>query len=111
MNKNGFVDYVVDTLSAFGEIKSKSMFGGHGIYKDGVIVGLIIEDELFFKVDESNKQDYIDHNSSPFSYDRGDKVISMSYWRVPLDILEDSDPLGIWVEKSFEASQKVKRKK
>ncbi len=47
--KNSFDDYVVhDVLGHIDGISARAMFGGHGIYKDGVIFAIIAYDELFF---------------------------------------------------------------
>ena len=50
MAKSEFVNYIIDLLSPYGYIRVRSMFGGHSVYKDGVIVAIIIDDELYFKV-------------------------------------------------------------
>ena len=55
---SNYSDYIIEILSPHGEIIARSMFGGYGIYKNGIIFALIISDELYFKVDVSNKSQY-----------------------------------------------------
>ena len=50
-----YKDYVVDQLGQLGFVTVKKMFGGAGIYYDGLIFGLLADDVLYFKVDDSNK--------------------------------------------------------
>ena len=85
------------------------MFGGYGIYKDDVIVAIIADDELYFKVDSSNKSQYEKLNSEPFTYQAKNKKATMSYWKLPLEILEDNSKLEIWLNQSYEISLKTKR--
>jgi len=54
-----YKEYVVDQLVELGYVTVKKMFGGAGIYYDGLIFGLLADDVLYFKVDNSNKFDYI----------------------------------------------------
>lgn len=36
-----FADDLLDLLSPLGNVSAKRMFGGHGIYKDGLMFGFI----------------------------------------------------------------------
>ena len=101
-----FKDYVIDQLRDFGGAGARAMFGGFGIYKGGVMFGLIADDELYFKVDDSNRPDFEARKSKPFVYDGKGKPISMSYWRVPDDVLEDPDQLKAWAMKAYDVAFK-----
>lgn len=106
-----YVDYLVDLLSSWRRVTTKRIFGGHGLYADRQIFAILIEDVLYFKVDGSNRADYEAAGSEPFTYEAKGKRISVSYWRVPVDVLEDESKLAAWAQKSCRASAKVKRKK
>lgn len=106
---SNYLEYVMEILAPHGEMTSKPMFGGYGIYKNGVIVAFIVYDELYFKVDKSNKSQYEDFDSEPFIYEAKGKKTAMSYWKVPMEILEDEDQIGIWLDQSYEISLKTKR--
>lgn len=99
----------MEILAPHGEITARSMFGGYGIYKNGVIVALIAYDELYFKVDESNKPQYKKFDSEPFLYETKGKKSTMSYWKVPIEILEDEKRIGVWLNQSYEISLKKKK--
>ena len=87
------------------------MFGGWGIYKDGVIFAIIDDGQLYFKVGENNKADYEKEGSKPFEYPMpSGKKISLSYWELPADVMDDHERLLSWIEKSLEASKKAKKK-
>lgn len=99
----------MEILASQGKMIAKPMFGGYGIYKNGIIVAFIADDELYFKVDESNKSQYKKFDSEPFIYEAKGKKTAMSYWKVPMEILEDEEQIGVWLNQSYEISLKKKR--
>ncbi len=106
-----FVRYVLDQLSPLGPVTSRAMFGGAGVYLNGTIFGLIAYDTLYLKVDESNRGDYEDAGMEPFRPFE-DKASQMSYYEVPVDVLEDRDDLSDWARKALAAAKKgASRKK
>lgn len=99
-----YKDYVIDQLGKLGIVTVKKMFGGAGIYYDGLIFGLLADDVLYFKVDDSNKSDYEKMGMEPFQ-PFADKPMVMPYFEVPIDILEDREMLAEWARKSLNASR------
>ena len=104
MSGNGFVDYIIDILSEFGDIKYRRMFGGYGIYLNKIIFAIIINNEIYFKADRDLAEKYKASGSYPFYYKRDDKAISLSYWLVPSEVLEDGDHLKCWFDGSFKVA-------
>lgn len=113
MSRNeGFVQYIVEeVMGDIHGVSSRGMFGGYGLYKDGVIFALIADDVLYFKVDESNRPDYEELDSKPFTYEaKGHKPMVMSYWEVPERVMENSEELALWIEKAVSVSRNSKKK-
>jgi DNA transformation protein len=90
------------------------MFGGVGIYSGEHFFALIASDELFFKVDDSTRASYEAAGSEPFRPVQ-DRPVSMSYWRVPVEVLEDPAELALWARAAIrvaaEAPPKARRRK
>jgi DNA transformation protein len=103
-----FIDYVIDQLSAWGEVSARRMFGGAGLYCDGTMFGLIADDVAYLKVDDSNRDDFIRAGSSPFNPypEKAKETTVMSYYEIPVDILEDRDRLAVWAERSLAVAKK-----
>ena len=100
-----------DLFSDVDGITSKSMFGGYGYYKNGVIFGMIANGKLYFKVNEESKTEYAKYNSQPFIYHgKSGKQVSMGYWELPADIMEDKDELHDWIDKAYHVSLASKKK-
>ena len=100
-----FKDYVVsDALSRVPGVTAKPMFGGYGLYRDGLIFGIILSShELYFKVGDSNRADYEQAGSRQFSYQHThtNKPTKMAYWLVPDEVLEHKETIAIWVKKAL----------
>jgi DNA transformation protein len=106
-----FVDYVIDQFAGWGEVSARKMFGGAGLYCDGVMFGLIADDVAYLKVDDSNREDFVKAGSSVFNpYPEKDKSVVMSYYEIPADVLEDRQLLGEWAERALTVARKKKKK-
>ena len=95
-----YLDYICDQLSLWGEIRVRKMFGGAGLYCEGLMFALVADNELYFKVDDSNRIDYERSGSSAFK-PYADKPTRMSYYRVPDDVLENPEELAGWADKAL----------
>ncbi len=106
--KSEFLEYVLsDAMQGIRGVTARAMFGGYGLYKDETIFGVIADDRLYFKVDEKNLLEYKTGGSEPFTYEgKKRKMITMSYWEVPAEILEDRERLVEWVDASVAASRR-----
>jgi DNA transformation protein len=105
-----FKDYVLDQLKGVAGVGARAMFGGFGIYKSGVMFGLIAEEVLYFKVGDDNRADYVARKSAPFVYEStGRKPITMSYWKVPDEVLEDVDEAKVWAMKAYDLALKARK--
>jgi DNA transformation protein and related proteins len=98
-----YLTYVLEQLSGLARVTSRRMFGGIGLYCDGVFFGLIDDDTLFFKVDDSNRGDYVSRGMAAFRPFKDKPGLSMAYFEVPADALEDRDELAAWARKSVAA--------
>ena len=103
-----YLKYIQDQLTEFGEIDIKRMFGGIGIFKDGLMFGKIGGGTFRLKVDESNRKQFEDRGMNPFHSDKKKK--GMPYWEVPHDILEDRKELAKWADQSFKIAKAAKKK-
>lgn len=107
-----FASYIQDDLLAEFDVTARAMFGGYGVYKDGVFFALIANDELYFKVSNTTKLEYQKYGSGPFTYSKGKhKPMSMPYYSVPADVMEDKDTILQWAETAFHVAVATKKPK
>lgn len=112
MKTSSYVEYLVnDVFANIDGFSAKKMFGGYGLYKEGIMFGLIAGTDVYFKVDELNKPTYVQQGSKPFIYAKGNhKSVTMSYWLVPSDIIENTDTLHEWIKEAVQAAFRSKKK-
>ena len=102
-----FVEYIMyDVLGHIEGLTSRGMFSGYGIYLDGAIIALIIDGELYFKVNTALKNKYIKKGYKTFQYDRNGKTVELNYVNVTAKDLEDKDEMSRRAEESYELSAK-----
>ncbi len=105
----GYIDYLLDQLDGLGDISVRRMFGGAGLYLDGVFFAIVADDLLYFKVDDSNLPDYLSAGMARFH--------TLRYYEVPAEVIEDREALRQWAEKAVDvavrklAARKKKRRR
>lgn len=103
-----FLEHLRDMLDGFGPFAIRRMFGGAGLFRDGLMFALIAEDVLYFKADELSRGEFEAAGSSPFVYDRkGRDAVVMSYWRAPDEDMDDAGALAVWAAKGWEAARRA----
>jgi DNA transformation protein len=104
--------YVLELLSPLGPISARRMFGGVGLFYNGMMFGLIAREELFLKVGDTNRPAYEAAGEAPFSYEtkHGTHTIG-SYWRCPPDLLDDAETFQAWARLAVEVAVAAARGK
>ncbi len=103
-------EYVMEQLAEIGPVRSRKMFGGVGIYLNNLFFALIAGNRLYFKVDESNREDYTQYGMKPFR-PFPDQKATMSYYEVPVEILEDREQLADWAARAIDVARRAAQKK
>lgn len=106
-----FASYTVDLLQGMGPVYSKGMFGGFGVFLDGLMFGLIANNELYLKVDEDNLSEFESLGLQPFTYEAKGKPMSLSYYQVPEECIDDAELLIHWGNSGFGAALRAAAKK
>ncbi|MDH3596853.1 MAG: TfoX/Sxy family protein [Rhodospirillales bacterium] len=106
-----FIDHVCDLLRVLGPVAPRRMFGGWGLYLDGVMFALIEGDRLYLKADQETEARFAAAECEPFTYEAKGKRISLSYREAPDGSLEDPDDLLPWARLALEAARRAKAAK
>jgi DNA transformation protein len=90
-------DHIRELFAAFGAVEVRRMFGGAGIFADGVMIGLIADDVIHLKADEATQEAFRREGCEPFGYQtsKGRRQLT-SYWRLPERLYDDPDELAGW---------------
>jgi DNA transformation protein and related proteins len=95
-----YLAFVLEQLAGVRAVVTKRMFGGVGIYSDGVFFAVIDNDTLFFKVDDALRPRYHAAGMPAFAPMPG-KPAMEGYYQVPPTVLEDADELAKWAKRSL----------
>ncbi|NCF27049.1 MAG: transcriptional regulator [Gammaproteobacteria bacterium] len=106
-----FVTHVVDMLEPLGPVSARRMFGGYGIYLDGMMFALVADDTLYLKVDDESRSEFAAAGLEPFRYSKKGKTYEMSYHAAPEDALENAELLRDWARKAVDAAMRAARAK
>lgn len=105
MNSPGepeFVGYVRDQMmdadASAPPPEIRRMFGGHGVFRNGLMFALIADDALYFKADDETVAAFEEAGSEPFTYMRRGKPARLRYYSAPEAALEDPDELCRWMD-------------
>jgi DNA transformation protein len=100
----GFSDYVLELVSGLGRVQAKRMFGGAGLFRDGVMFGLLLNDVVYFRVDDALAADLKEQGSAPWVYTRNGKPREMGYWRMPETAADDPDEAVAIARRAYAAA-------
>ena len=95
------VSYVVDLMQSIGPVYAKSMFGGHGIFLDGLMFALVADSVLYLKADTETVNEFIDRDLEAFTYNKKGKQFKMRYYQAPDEVLEDSEIMNLWANNAY----------
>lgn len=108
----GFLELLRDQLRGLGPVSVRRLFGGAGIYCDGVMFGLIADDVLYLKVDDANRNDFDAESLAPFTYEKKTGRTEIpSFRRAPERLLDDADELETWARAALGAARRSQHAK
>jgi DNA transformation protein len=102
-----------DLFHDFGRIAVRRMFGGEGIFVGELMIGIVVDEQIYLKVGDSNRADFEAEGARPFTYTRGKErnATSLSYYTVPERLLDDPEAFGQWARKAHEVALAAKAAK
>jgi DNA transformation protein len=104
-------DDIQELFAVFGAVAVRRMFGGAGIYADGVMIALVADGVIYLKVDEVNTPAFERENLAPFTYaTKGGRRGVMSYRRMPDRLYDDPEELATWARDALAAARRARPK-
>jgi len=98
---------IEELFAPFAAVSVKRMFGGHGVYADGLFFAIEAGGEIYLKADRQSASRFQEAGSRPFVYQGKDRPITVSYWSLPDQALEDTDELVRWATFAVEAARRA----
>ncbi len=98
---------VRELFSSFRNVSVRRMFGGHGVFLEGLMFALEADGEMYLKADEHTIPKLAAENSEPFVYKAKGREISLSYWKLPERLYDEPDELAAFARDAFEAARRA----
>jgi DNA transformation protein len=109
---DGFAEFLRDQLAPLGRITMRRMFGKTGVFCNGLMLGMVTNDTLYFRVDDHNQDIFEEARSAPpLSYEKKVASIDLSFWRAPDRLLDEPEELVAWAKVALAAARRVAAKR
>lgn len=102
-----FIAHLHDLFALLGPVTARAMFGGHGLYFEGRIIGVVVDDVLYLKADGETRARFESAGGAPFTYASRHvrkPTVTMSYWSVPDEAMESPQAMLPWARLAVEAA-------
>ncbi len=107
-----FAAFLCEQLTPLGRITLRRMFGKHGVFCDGVMIGMVRDNTLYWRVDDGNRAFFREAAASPpLNYEKKGELIDLAFWRAPERLLDDPDELLAWARAALGAARRVAAKR
>ncbi len=109
---DSFAEFLREQLDPVGRVTMRRMFGKTGVFCDGLMLGMVTENTLYFRVDDHNRTIFKEAASSPpLNYRKKGEIIDLSFWRVPERLFDEPDELVTWAQAALAAARRVAAKR
>jgi DNA transformation protein len=99
-----FIPFVQEFLEDWAQVSARRMFGGHGLYHEGLMFAIVMDQQLYLKADEVNRPEFEALGLAPFTYAMKGKDVALSYWAAPDTIFDDQQEAVNWAQSAWDAA-------
>lgn len=99
-----FADYVTGQMAGLGPVSARRMFGGFGLYLQGRMFALIVDDRLYLKADGASLDDFVCAGSRPFTYQARGRDVALRYYEAPAEVFDEEEVMGEWARRAYAAA-------
>jgi DNA transformation protein len=107
-----FAEFLREQLAPLGRVTMRPMFGKTGVFCDGVMLGMVRDNTLYFRVDDDNRAAFKEAECfPPLNYEKKSGAIDLSFWRAPERLFDEPDELISWARAALAAAHRVAAKR
>lgn len=105
---HSFAEFLREQLAPLGHITTRRMFGKTGVFCDGVMLGMVADNMLYFRVDEHNREEFREAAAvPPLNYEKQGSTIDLAFWRAPERLFDEPEQLVAWARMALAAARRV----
>jgi len=103
-----FADFLREQLAPLGGVSLRRMFGKTGVFCDGVMLAMVSENTLYFRVDDQNREAFREAEAfPPLNYAKKGQTIDLAFWRAPERLFDEPEELMAWARAALAAAHRV----
>jgi DNA transformation protein len=107
-----YAEFLREQLAPLGRVTLRRMFGKTGVFCDGVMLGMVTDNTLYFRVDDENRASFKEAEAfPPLNYAKKGAMIDLSFWRVPERLFDEPEELIEWAQAALAAARRVAAKR
>jgi DNA transformation protein len=107
---SSYKTWVLEQLGAVRPVTGRAMFGGLGLYAEGLFFALADDDRLYFKVDDTTRAAFVEAGMGAFDPFKDGRTME-GYYEVPGEVLEDDAALAQWMDRALGVATRAKKPK
>ncbi len=100
---------VLDLMASLGAVTARAMFGGHGLYCNGLFIAIVAHDKLYFKADPQSQPRFEAAGLQRFRYTARGKTVQLMYYEAPAEVHEDAQAMAEWGQLALAAAVRARR--
>ena len=109
---DSFAEFLREQLAPLGRVTMRRMFGKTGVFCDGLMLGMVTDNTLYFRVDDDNRAAFKEAASfPPLNYRKNGETIDLSFWRAPERLFDEPDELVTWARTALAAAHRIAAKR
>jgi DNA transformation protein len=109
---DGFADVLREQLAPLGHVTLRRMFGKTGVFCDRLMLAMVRDDALYFRVDDDNRALFKEAEVfPPLNYEKGGGSIDLAFWRVPERLFDEPEEFLTWARAALGAARRVAAKR
>src|SRR6185369_3322961 len=101
---DSFAEFLKEQLAPLGRVTMRRMFGKTGVFCNGLMLGMVTDDTLYFRVDDQNRAVFKEAESDlPLNYEKQGRTIDLAFWRAPERLFDEPDEFVTWARAALAA--------
>lgn len=107
-----FAEFLREQLAPLGHVTLRRMFGKTGVFCDGVMLGMVRDNTLYFRVDDGNRDIFKEAEAlPPLNYEKKGESIDLAFWQAPERLFDEQDEFVAWARAALAAARRVAAKR
>lgn len=109
VRRSEFLDFVIEQMAGLGAVSARAMFGGYGLYCNGLFIAIIAKDTLYFKADTQSQPRFEARGLARFQYQARGKTLQLMYYAAPPEVHDEAQAMLEWGQLALAAAVRARR--